>query len=128
MAEILPRTPEWSKLTWQEKREQRFNRWLNPPDIKFVNKEAEQLYKARVTRFIKAIKLEEPDRVPVMLPTGNYPAYWAGSSFHELMYDYQKGNDIWKKYMKEFGDIGAPFTGPLNLITLTSGKLLLKRV
>ena len=35
-------------------------------------------------RFIKAIKLEEPDRVPVMLPTGNYPAYWGGSSFHEL--------------------------------------------
>ncbi len=30
--------------------------------------------------------------------------------------------------IKEFGDIGAPFTGPLNLSILTSGKLLLKRV
>jgi len=29
--------------------------------------------------------------------------------------------------IKEFGDPGAPFTGPLNLVTLTSGKLLLKR-
>ena len=27
----------------------------------------------------------------------------------------------------EFGDVGAPFTGPLNLVTLTSGRLLLKR-
>jgi uroporphyrinogen-III decarboxylase len=111
MAQIMPGTPEWSKLSWQEKREQRFNRWLNPTDVKFVNKEAEQLWKARVTRFIKAIKLEEPDRVPVMLPTGNFPAYWAGSSYHELMYDYKKGHDIWKKYMKEFGDMDT-FGGP----------------
>ncbi len=111
MAEIQPGTKEWSQLTWQQKREERFKRWLNPIDVKFVNKEAEQLYKARVRRFIKAIKLEEPDRVPVMLPLGNYPAYWAGSSFHELMYDYQKGNEIWKKFMKEFGDMDT-FGGP----------------
>jgi uroporphyrinogen-III decarboxylase len=111
MVRIEPGTPEWSKLTWQEKREQRFDRWLNPTNIKFVDKEAEQLWKTRVTRFIKAIKLEEGDRVPVMLPTGNYPAYWAGSSYHELMYDYKKGHDIWKKYMKEFGDMDT-FGGP----------------
>ena len=89
---------QWADMTWQEKREERFKRWLNPTDVKFVSKEAEKLYKQRVTRFIKAIKLEEPDRVPVMLPTGNFPAYWGGSSFHELMYDYKKGHEIWKKY------------------------------
>jgi uroporphyrinogen-III decarboxylase len=119
MVKIEPGTKEWSQLTWQEKREQRFDRWLNPPEIKFVNKEAEQLYKARVSRFIKAITLQEADRVPVMLPTGNYPAFWAGSSFHELMYDYQKGNEIWKKYMKEFGDMDT-FSGPA---FIPSGKL-----
>jgi hypothetical protein len=27
----------------------------------------------------------------------------------------------------EFGDLGAPFTGPLDLVTLTSGKLYLRR-
>jgi uroporphyrinogen-III decarboxylase len=111
-------TKKWQEMTWQEKREQRFDRWLNPPDVKFVNKEAEQLFKARVQRFIKAIKLEEPDRVPVMLPTGNFPAYWAGSSFHEIMYDYQKGNEVWKKYMHEFGDMDT-YTGP----TIPSGPL-----
>jgi uroporphyrinogen-III decarboxylase len=107
----MPQTKEWKDMTWQEKREARFERWLNPPDVKFVSKEAEELYKQRVTRFIKAIKLEEADRVPVMLPHGNYPAYWAGSSFHELMYDYKKGNEIWKKYIKEFGDMDT-FSGP----------------
>jgi hypothetical protein len=119
MIRIEPGTKEWSQLTWQEKREQRFDRWQNPTNIKFANKEAEQLYKTRVGRFIKAIKLEESDRVPVMLPTGNFPAYWAGSSFRELMYDYQKGGEIWKKYMKEFGDMDT-FSGPA---FIPSGKL-----
>jgi uroporphyrinogen-III decarboxylase len=103
--------PNWENMTWQEKREERFKRWLNPADVKFVDKESEQLYKARVTRFVKTIKLEEPDRVPVMLPLGNYPAYWGGSSFHELMYNYKKANDIWKKFMTAFGDMDT-FGGP----------------
>jgi len=107
----MPKTKEWAEMTWQEKRQERFNRWLNPPDVKFVSKEAEKLYKQRVTRFIKAIKLEEPDRVPVMLPTGNSPAHWGGSSFRELMYDYKKGHEIWKKFMAAFGDMDI-FNGP----------------
>ncbi len=102
---------KWEEMTWQEKREERFKRWLNPPDVKFISPGAEKLYKERATRFIKAIKLEEPDRVPVMLPTGNYPAYWAGENFHTLMYDYKKGHEIWKKYMEEFGDMDT-FNGP----------------
>ncbi len=102
---------KWEDMTWQEKREERFKHWLNPPDVKFVSKEAEQLYKQRVTRFIKAIKLEEPDRVPCILPMGNFPAYWGGSSFYELMYDYKKGHEIWKRFMKEFGDMDM-FGGP----------------
>jgi hypothetical protein len=107
----MVKTKKWEDMTWQEKREERFKRWLNPPDVKFVSKEAEKLYKQRVTRFIKAIKLEEPDRVPVMLPTGNFPAYWGGANFHTLMYDYKKGHQIWKKYMETFGDMDI-FSGP----------------
>ena len=49
----------WEKLTWQEKREDRFKRWLSPKNVKFVSPEAEKLYKERVTRFMKAIRLEE---------------------------------------------------------------------
>ena len=58
---------QWADMTWQEKREERFQRWLNP-GVKFISAEAGKLYKERVNRFIKAIKLEEPDRVPVMIP------------------------------------------------------------
>jgi uroporphyrinogen-III decarboxylase len=103
--------PNWEKLSWQEKREERFKRWLSPPDVKFENKQAEKLYKDRVTRFIKAIKMEEPDRVPVWLPTGNYPAYWAGADFRTLMYDYVTMRRIWVQYMEAFGDMDT-FSGP----------------
>ncbi len=102
---------DWSKLTWQEKREVRFERWLNPPDARFINAEAEALYKARVTRLIKAIKLEEPDRVPVMLPVGNYPAYYGGSDFKTVMYDYAELRRTWLKFMDDFGDMDT-FMGP----------------
>ncbi|MCX7912672.1 MAG: hypothetical protein N2506_06930 [Dehalococcoidales bacterium] len=102
---------KWEEMTWQERREARFQRWLEAPDVKFVSREAERLYKERVMRFIKAIKLEEPDRVPVMLPTGNFPAYWGGITFRTLMYDYKKGHEVWKKYMEEFGDMDI-FGGP----------------
>jgi hypothetical protein len=108
---MFQRPDNWSQLTWQEKREERFKRWLNPPDVKFVSKKAEKLYKQRLTRFIKAIKLEESDRVPVILPSGNLPIYWAGSTFREIMYDYKKGHEICKKYMEVFGDMDT-FGGP----------------
>lgn len=118
-AQIPDRPENWSEMTWQEKREERFQRWLNPPDVKFASPEAERLYKERVTRFIKAIKLEEPDRVPVMLPHGNFPAYWGGATFRTIMYDYKKGHEIWKKYMEEFGDMDT-FNGPS---FIPSGKI-----
>jgi uroporphyrinogen-III decarboxylase len=103
--------PNWDKMTWQEKREERFRHWLSSPNIRFENEQARQLYKQRVTRFIKAIKMEEPDRVPVLLPIGNYPAYWAGANYRTIMYDYAATCRIWIKYMEAFGDMDT-FTGP----------------
>jgi hypothetical protein len=91
----------WSELTPEQKREGRFKRWL-APDIEFVNPEAEKLYKERVTRFIKAIKLEEPDRVPVLLPSGFFPAYYAGVNLQTVMYDYGELKRAWLKFIDEF--------------------------
>jgi uroporphyrinogen-III decarboxylase len=109
----------WAALSWKEKREERFKRWLSPPDVKFVSFEAEKLYQARVTRFIKAIKMEEPDRVPVMLPVGNYPAYYAGADYYTIMNDYQVAQRAWIKFMDDFGDMDT-FSGPA---LVPSGKI-----
>jgi uroporphyrinogen-III decarboxylase len=102
---------KWEEMTWQEKREERFKRWLNPGDVKFVSKQAEERYKARVTRFIKAIKMEEPDRVPCMLPTGYFPAHYAGVSFRTIMYDYEAMKRAWLKFMRDFPEADT-FMGP----------------
>jgi len=102
---------KWKDLTWQEKREERFKRWLNPVDVNFKNSEAEKVYKERVNRFIKAIKMEEPDRVPVMLPTGTYPAYYAGVDFRTIIYDRNELIRAWIKFMDDFGDMDM-FQGP----------------
>ena len=100
---------KWEEMTWQEKREERFKRWLSL-DIKFNSPEAERLYKERVTRFIKVIKLEEPDRVPVALPSGFYPAYYAGYDLKTVMYDYDKLKEAYLKFIREF-EMDS-FTGP----------------
>jgi uroporphyrinogen-III decarboxylase len=104
-------TKPWTEMTWQERREERFKKWQAAPNVKFINPEAEKLHKERTTRFIKAIKLEEPDRVPVLLPTGHFPAYYAGSSFHKVMYDYDELRRAWIKFMDDFGDMDT-FMGP----------------
>ncbi|MFP3975136.1 MAG: uroporphyrinogen decarboxylase family protein, partial [Dehalococcoidia bacterium] len=49
-----------------------------------------------------AIKLEEPDRVPVMLPIEHFPAYYAGFTLGEVMYDYDKLREAWLKTMQDF--------------------------
>ncbi len=102
---------KWADMTWQEKREERFKRWLSPKNVKFVSPEAEKQYKARVTRFIKAIKMEEPDRVPCILPTGYFPAYYAGVSFRTIMYDYDAMKRAWLKFLHDFKDADT-FMGP----------------
>ncbi|MFA5308212.1 MAG: uroporphyrinogen decarboxylase family protein [Dehalococcoidales bacterium] len=100
---------QWAELTWQEKREERFKRWLNP-EVKFNSKAAEKLYKDRATRFIKAVKLEEPDRVPCMLPSGMYPAFYAGYTLKDIMYDYAKMKEAYLKFVADF-DMDT-YTGP----------------
>ena len=99
----------WSELTPEEKREERFKRWLSP-GVKFSSPEAEEAYQARITRLIKAIKLEEPDRVPFMLPEGFFPAFYAGGNLKKVMYDYDELKRAWLKFISEF-DMDA-FIGP----------------
>jgi len=92
---------KWADLTPAEKREQRYQWWLNP-DIKFVSPEAEKNYKTRALRFINAYRVEKPDRVPVSLPIGNWPAYLADTDLRTVMYDYDKLRDAWKKFYDNF--------------------------
>jgi len=109
----------WAELSQDEKREARFQRWLSPPGMKFANEEAEKAYKERVTRFIKAFQLEEPDRVPCILPAQNFPAYYAGTNLQTVMYDYDELKRAWLKFLNDFEM--DTYTGP---VMVPPGKAL----
>jgi hypothetical protein len=102
---------DWGCLTPRQKQTARFKKWLDAPGVRFKSPEAKSLYRARVTRFIHAIRLEEGDRVPCVIPAGYFPAYYAGYDLKTVMYDYQKQKEAWLKFMNDFGDMDT-FGGP----------------
>ena len=102
---------QWSELTKEEKREKRQQNYLNPTDINFRDAKAERLYKERVTRMTKASRCEVPDRVPISLPTGNYPAYYAGYDFKTVMYNAKALKESWNKFMEDFYEDMDMFMG-----------------
>jgi len=93
---------KWEELTPDEKREERFKKWLDADGVKFASPEAEKAYKERATRLGKAIRGEEPDRVPVQLPSGNFAAYYVGSTLQKVMYDYDELRRAWIKFIHDF--------------------------
>ena len=97
-------------LSWEEKRQARFARWLAPPGVTFDGPGAQAKYRERVQRFINAITLQPCDRVPVVLPVANYPAYYSGHTLYDIMYDYEILRKVWLKFMEEFemDTYGAP--------------------
>ncbi len=97
----------WKELTWQEKRKIRFDKWREAEGVEFKDENARKLYRERVTRFQKALSMEEGDRVPCNLPVGYYPAYYAGYDLKTVMYDYDKMQEAWLKFLFDFGDMDA---------------------
>ena len=74
-------------LTPEEKLAERSALFLNPPTVAFDSPRAEAAYQERARRLMNAARVVEPDRVPVILPIGNFPAYYAGKTLHQVMYD-----------------------------------------
>jgi hypothetical protein len=102
----------WSELTKEEKREKRLKNYISPIGVKFTNAKAEKLYKERVDRLLKASLCELPDRVPVSLPIGAYPAYYSGYDFKRMMYDYKAAREAWTKFMWDFYEDMDSYGGP----------------
>jgi uroporphyrinogen-III decarboxylase len=90
---------KWEEMTPDEKRNDLIAKWLSPAGVKFVNAEAEKGYKARVQRILDAVNMKKPDRVPVFPMTGFFPAYYAGFTPYDVMYDYDKLMSSFRKYV-----------------------------
>jgi len=108
---------QWQELKPQEKQEELFQRWLSPKDskgnvIKFNSPQAEKAYREKVIRVKDAIQLKKlPDMVPVYPMLSFFPAYYAGYTPQEMMYDYDKLYAAHKKYVLDFEPDANPGIG-----------------
>ncbi|MFH1833983.1 MAG: uroporphyrinogen decarboxylase family protein [bacterium] len=91
----------WADKTADEKLAWRIDRWRNP-DIEFKSPEAEVEYKARVDRLLAALNLQKPDRVPVRLNMGFWPAKSGGLTAYEAMNDPARAVKAWKDFNVKF--------------------------
>ncbi len=92
---------EWEQMTPEEKRKRRFQWWLHPQGVEFVDGEAEKAYVQRAGRLIDAYNVEEPDQVPVSVAVGAIPAYQYGGDSYTAMYDYDKMVEAWTRFNSE---------------------------
>ncbi len=102
----------WLELSREQKREERMKNWLAGTGIAFRDAKAARLYKERVTRQKLAMMCEVPDRVPVQIPSANFPAYHSGYTMKRVMNDYEALEKSWLKFMEDFYDDMDSFMGP----------------
>ena len=100
---------KWSEMTPSEKREARLNKVLLAEGVAFPTPEAEQRYKTRAQRVVDALQLKAPDRVPVRLSGGYFPASYADISGRQLIYDAAKITMAFTKILRNFdADLISP--------------------
>jgi uroporphyrinogen-III decarboxylase len=108
---------KWEEMTSDEKQEEMFQRWMSPKDargndIKFQSSQAEEAYRERITIIKDAIQMNKlPARMPVFLLPSFFPCYHAGVTPQEVMYDYDKLNMAFRKFVLDF----QPDTNPGNV-------------
>ena len=82
-----------------------------------TEKQNEALYESRLKRFNDAVSLNKPDRVPIASHSAYFFYRYAGYSFKDVMYDYEKEIDAVKASVRKFGWDLAPSvpagSGPL---------------
>jgi uroporphyrinogen-III decarboxylase len=104
-------TKSWNEMTIEEKRAERYHKWIAGEGLNFPTPEARAGYQARLQRIIDAMSLKEPDRVPCMLPAGNFPAYNYGIDTYTTMYSHELAKTCAIKFMREFESDTAAMMG-----------------
>jgi hypothetical protein len=91
----------WQKMSLKERQAARLQSWASP-EVEFASPEAEQAYKQRAQMIIDVINLETPERVPIIPWWGTFPAHYAGVTVEELMYDFDKLGETFRKFNADF--------------------------
>jgi hypothetical protein len=90
---------QWEAMTPDEKHADLVDKWFNPPEAKYESPAAEKAYQDRIQRLLDAMKLKKPDRVPVFPMFGFFGAYYSGYTPYDVMYDYDKLDESFTKYI-----------------------------
>jgi hypothetical protein len=118
---------DWAQLTPVEKRQRRLDYFLNPPGLTFVSEKAKNDYKVRAQRIVDVFNVEEPDRVPVLLPVGNLAYNYSGITLHAAMNDYDKAVQACRKFNEDFSEelehYASPWITPARIMELLDYKL-----
>jgi len=93
-----------TKMSWQEKVEARFERWLNAHGIEFDNEEAERSYKKSIEIFIDAVRMQKlPDRAPIYISGTFLVPNLYKLTPHEATYEYDKSIDAHLRFLTSSG-------------------------
>lgn len=97
-----------------QKQEERFAIWSDSNPIPFVNEEAKSAFIERTSIIKDAIQLKKcPQRIPICPSVGHYPFEYAGITWKEALYDYERLTHAWTKFHNDFKlDASGP---PVNI-------------
>jgi hypothetical protein len=87
-----------SNATPEDKLDSMFESWLTGQGLNFISPEAEKAYRSRVLMIKDVLQLRVPERIPIYANIGFFPAYYAGITTEEAMYDYDKLTAAWRDY------------------------------
>lgn len=61
-----------------------------------------ETYESRMNRINAAVSLKEADRVPLIPVMQGFPVFRAGLSMKDVVYDFDKGAEAYKQYLRDF--------------------------
>jgi hypothetical protein len=98
-----------------QKRAARIESWHGAADITFASPEAKRAYQERVRLMADAIEMKKvPARVAVCPSAGHFPLDYAGVSWREAMYDYDRLVFAWEKFYDDFHP--DSYVGPATIV------------
>jgi hypothetical protein len=124
MSESVMPTPDWTHLSPEQKREHRFSWYLNPEGVKFADSKAAEAYSARAKRFVDVFKIQEPDRVPVILNYGALPFNQFGIEYREGINNFEIAAQVYRSFNERFALDLDSFSSPASVIPGAAFELL----
>ncbi len=91
----------WQEMSLKERQAARLHSWASS-EMEFASSEAEQAFKQRTQMIIDVINLDKPERVPIIPWWGTFPAHYAGVTVEDLMYDFEKLGETFRRFNADF--------------------------